>query len=62
MGIIKAKNVPEKYFEENCFISEILNSEDFKPFSIAKCKVNPGVTTELHSLKRHNGNVLYYFR
>ena len=51
MGIIKAKSIPEKYFEEKCFISEILNNNDFKSFSIARCKVAPGVTTELHSLK-----------
>jgi mannose-6-phosphate isomerase-like protein (cupin superfamily) len=49
-GIIKSQNNPEKYFEEKCFITEILNSEEYPGMSISKARVNPGVTTVLHWL------------
>ena len=48
--IIKAQSKPEKYFEEECFITEILNSEANPEVSVSQAKVKPGVTTVLHRL------------
>ena len=56
--IIKAENLNEKYFEEKCFITELLNREDYSNFSLAKARVLPGITTELHTLQ--NTDELYY--
>ena len=50
-GIIKSQSKQEKYFEEKCFITELLNSEESPDVSIARARVNQGVTTELHWLK-----------
>ena len=50
-GIIKAQSKTEKYFEEDCFITEIINSVDHPEVSFSKAKVKPGVTTVLHKLK-----------
>lgn len=50
-GIIKAGAKSEKYFEEECFITEILNSEEHPEMSVSQAKVKPGVITVLHSLK-----------
>lgn len=40
----------EYYFDENCYITEILNSEEDPILSIAKVRVKPGVSTKLHRL------------
>ncbi len=40
----------EIYTRERCFISEVLNSDDSPDLSIARCRVEVGVITELHSL------------
>jgi mannose-6-phosphate isomerase-like protein (cupin superfamily) len=47
-GIIRSQSKQEKYFEEDCFITEMLDSEEYPDMSIAKARVNPGVTTVLH--------------
>lgn len=35
---------------ERCFITEVLNDPQVPQVSLARCRVEPGVTTELHSL------------
>ena len=40
----------EFYTRERCFITELLNSPATPSFSIARCRVEPGVLTELHRL------------
>ncbi len=50
-GIIKAESKPEKYFEEKCFITEIINTADFVSFSLSKAKVSPGTITDNHRIK-----------
>ena len=44
----KAK--PEVWTSERCFISELLNDPGWPELSLARCRVEPGVTTELHAL------------
>ncbi len=40
----------EFWTAERCYISEILNDERCPDVSVARCRVEPGVTTELHAL------------
>jgi hypothetical protein len=49
--IIHNETDSEYYFEEGCFITELWNSPTDKEVSIARARVEPGVTTRLHSLK-----------
>ncbi|WP_020538668.1 cupin domain-containing protein [Lewinella cohaerens] len=51
------EDCPEYYFEERCYIRELLNSEQTPGLSIAQARVLPGVTTVLHALK---GTEVYY--
>lgn len=44
------KSKPEVWTRERCYISEIVNDDDWPAFSLARCRVEPGVTTELHAL------------
>lgn len=46
----KAGNPDEFWIRERCFIREIANTPDVNDFSLAETRVEPGVTTELHSL------------
>lgn len=50
---------PDKEFStrERCYITEILNARDIGNVSIARARVGPGVTTELHRL---NVDEFYY--
>ena len=48
--IIKANGHKEFYTEERCFIDEIFNQKDYGLFSLAQARVEPGVTTVLHSV------------
>lgn len=41
---------PEFFTRERCHIKEILNDPRHNGLSIARCRVEPGVTTELHRL------------
>ena len=52
----KAK--PEIWTSERCFISEWLNDTDYAEVSIARCRVEPGVTTQNHSLSVHEVYVI----
>ena len=40
----------EYYFQEGCYITELSNSEDDSGLSIARARVESGVTTTLHKL------------
>ncbi len=43
---------PQAEFEtrERCFVTEVVNAADVPSFSLARARVEPGVTTELHAL------------
>ena len=41
----------EYYFEEGCFITELLNTPEDEAVSIARARVEPGVTTRWHRLR-----------
>ncbi len=49
--IIKKINLNEFYTPEKCFITEILNTTKHRECSIARARVEPGVTTEWHWLQ-----------
>lgn len=49
--ILKSESIPEYYFEERCYIAELLNSPEEESLSIARARVKPGVTTVWHRLK-----------
>lgn len=49
--IIHNKSTPEYFFEERCHITEWWNSPDDNEISIARARVEPGVTTRLHRLR-----------
>jgi len=46
------KYIPEKefYIDEGCYITELSNSDNDPSLSIARARVEPGVTTQLHEL------------
>ena len=46
----KDKTAPEIWTSERCFITELLNTPDQPDVSLARTRVEPGVTTQLHSL------------
>ena len=39
--------------EERCYIAELVNDPGWPEFSLARCRVQPGVTTQLHALSVH---------
>jgi mannose-6-phosphate isomerase-like protein (cupin superfamily) len=48
--IRKAKPAPEVWTLERCFITELLNTASQPEVSLARTRVEPGVTTQLHQL------------
>lgn len=48
--IVKYNRETEFYTEEGCYINELVNDERDNNCSIARARVRPGVTTQLHSL------------
>ncbi len=40
----------EYFFEENCYITELMNTEADPDVSVARVRVLPGVTTQWHTL------------
>ncbi len=50
-GIIKAASKSEFYIEENCFITELINSAETPKFSISKARVEVGASTEAHAVR-----------
>ena len=49
--IIRNGATAEYYFDEGCHITEWLNSAEDESASIARARVEPGVTTRLHRLR-----------
>jgi mannose-6-phosphate isomerase-like protein (cupin superfamily) len=47
----KAK--PEFWTDERCYIAEFVNDPAWPEFSLARCRVEPGVTTQRHALSVH---------
>ncbi len=48
--IFREREAEERYYREGCFITELCNSADDPDCSIARARVEPGVTTRLHRL------------
>ena len=49
---IRKFNIEDEYFfDEGCHIVEVSNSSDDPEVSIARARVEPGVTTQWHSLE-----------
>lgn len=48
--LIPARDEPEYWTEERCFIREILNDPKVPQVSLAEARVEPGVTTALHKV------------
>jgi len=46
----KSKSPPEFRTEERCFITEHVNRADLPSVSVARARVEPGVTTQRHVL------------
>jgi mannose-6-phosphate isomerase-like protein (cupin superfamily) len=47
----KYNSEKEYYIDEGCYITELSNSEDDPGLSIARARVVPGETTQLHQLQ-----------
>ena len=43
---------------ERCYITELINDEAWPEFSIARTRVEPGITTQLHALSVHEVYVI----
>ena len=56
--ILSSDQVPEYYFQEHCHIAELLNTADCPGLSIARARVEPGVTTVLHIVR--GADEVYY--
>lgn len=52
------KSKPETWTSERCFVAEILNDAAWPELSIARCRVEPGITTQLHALSVHEVYVI----
>ena len=46
----KSEGLPEVLTRERCHVSELLNDKRLPEASLARARVEPGVSTELHSL------------
>ena len=55
---MKKKAKPEFWTTERCYISELVNDEAWPEFSIARTRVQPGITTQLHALSVHEVYVI----
>lgn len=49
-ALISGDTGEEQWTSERCFIREILNNPATAEASLAECRVEPGVTTQLHRL------------
>ena len=49
-AILSAKTSDEFFTEERCFVLELSNSTADESASVARIRVEPGVTTQLHRL------------
>lgn len=51
LRVIRNQNVTESDIRERCSVAELLNQAEYPDISVARCRVKPGVITELHALK-----------
>lgn len=50
--IVKRRNLQKEYYtDEKCFITELSNTPDDPGVSVARVRVEPGITTRWHRLK-----------
>jgi mannose-6-phosphate isomerase-like protein (cupin superfamily) len=50
--IIKKQNLKKEFYtDEKCYVTELSNTPDAPDVSIARARVDPGVTTRWHRLK-----------
>lgn len=54
----KAKQREEVWTVERCYITELLNTTSQPEVSVARTRVEPGVTTQLHQLSVHEWYVI----
>lgn len=54
----KAKSKAEVWTVERCFITELVNTASQPEVSMARSRVEPGVTTQLHQLSVHEWYVI----
>ena len=57
-NIISPEQKHEFYFQERCFITELLNDSDCPGISVARVRVEPGESTVRHIV--HDAKELYY--
>ena len=50
LGVVRSDPAQEFYTPERCFILELSNSADDEALSIARARVEPGVTTAFHKV------------
>ncbi|MGI9286146.1 MAG: cupin domain-containing protein [Pseudomonadales bacterium] len=50
--------IAEFYTDERLFVAEYINDQVLPNFSLARCRVKPGITTQLHSLLVHEWYVI----
>jgi mannose-6-phosphate isomerase-like protein (cupin superfamily) len=55
---MNGKAKPEQWTSERCFITELINDVHWPDVSLARCRVEPGVTTQLHKLSVHEVYVI----
>jgi mannose-6-phosphate isomerase-like protein (cupin superfamily) len=55
---MRDRTKPEVWTRERCFVTELINDDAWPEFSLARCRVEPGVTTELHVLSVHEVYVI----
>ena len=55
---MRDRTKPEVWTRERCFVTELINDDSWPEFSLARCRVEPGVTTELHVLSVHEVYVI----
>ena len=48
----------EVWWSERCFITELMNDPAYPQVSLCRCRVEPGVTTQLHTLTVHEWCVI----
>lgn len=56
--VTRQDDVFEYYTDERCFITEVLNTPDYAPVSVARARVEPGVITEWHLVR--DTDEMYY--
>jgi mannose-6-phosphate isomerase-like protein (cupin superfamily) len=55
---MQKKAKPEVWTDERCYIAELVNDPAWPEFSLARTRVEPGVTTQLHALSVHEVYVI----